>query len=151
MVCRWRSSFSNVFQESSGEVMGDAKGDVAVATVVTAVSTGVADATGVLSETGDGGVASVFDFFLSLRNMPKQTAAAINKPPTALTICFLFQFNFGRSFTAGADGGGPWISSRAGGACEVLFTRVGFETAASVTDPSWRSPSSTSGGADTSE
>ena len=87
-------------------VTGDGKGGVIAATVGAAVSTGVIEAAGVISETGDVGLASLFDRFFSNITIPKQIAVTNTKPPPAIAICFCFHLNLGRSLAAGADTSG---------------------------------------------
>ena len=87
-------------------VTGDGKGGGGAATIAAPVSTGVAEATGVISETGDVELAPLFDRFFSNITIPKQIAATNTKPPPTVAICFCFHLNSRRSMAAGADNSG---------------------------------------------
>jgi hypothetical protein len=67
-------------------ITGDGEGGVTAATIGAAVSAGVLEAAGVVSETGDVELAFLFDRFLSNITIQKQIVATNTKPPAAIAI-----------------------------------------------------------------
>jgi hypothetical protein len=87
-------------------ITGDGEGGVTAATIGAAVSAGVVEAAGVISETGDVDLASLVDRFLSNITIPKQITATNTRPPPVIAICFCFRLNLSRSVAAGAEASG---------------------------------------------